>query len=249
MASASAVSRTKAPTRVPMAPHRKTSLAAGVLYLITFISIPTLALYGPIREAGYMVGTGSDTGVIVGGILELIVALAGVGTAVVLFSVLKKQNETLAVGLIGSRIVEAAAIFVGIGSLLTMVTLRQDGAGADATAVGDALLALYDRVFLLGQSTMPIVNALLLGTLMYQSRLVPRLLPILGLIGAPLLLAANTGILFDLWDRTSAIPAIAFIPIAIWEFSLGAYLVVKGFRPEGLARLGVTSSQASESRG
>jgi hypothetical protein len=220
-----------------MDPNRKTSLTAGVLYLITFVSIPTLALYGPIREAGYIVGNGPDTGVIVGGILELIVALAGVGTAVVLYSVVRRQNETLALGLIGSRIVEAAGTLVGVASLLTIVTLRRDGAGADAMVIGDALVALYDRAFLFAQSTMPIVNALLLGTLMYQSRLVPRLLPVLGLIGAPLLLVANAGILFDLWDRTSAVPAIAVLPIAIWEFSLGVYLTAKGFRPEGLARL------------
>lgn len=250
MAIATAAPRsTTSPTRVPMDPHRRTSLTAGVLYLITFVSIPTLALYRPIREAGYMAGTGSDTGVIVGGILELIVALAGVGTAVVLYSVVRRQNETLALGLIGSRIVEAAGTLVGVASLLTIVTLRQDGAGADAMVIGDALIALYDRAFLLAQSTMPIVNALLLGTLLYQSRLVPRLLPVLGLIGVPLLLVANTGILFDLWDRTSAVPAIAVLPIAVWEFSLGVYLVVKGFRPEGLARLGVTSSQVSESEG
>jgi hypothetical protein len=245
MAFATAAPATKVPKRVPMDAQRKTSLTAGVLYLITFVSIPTLALYGPIREAGYIVGTGPDTGAIVGGILELIVALAGVGTAVVLYPIVRRQNETLALGFVGSRVVEAATILVGVGSLLTIVTLRQDGAGADAMVIGDALVALYDRAFLLGQSTMPIVNALLLGTLMYQSRLVPRLLPVLGLIGAPLLLAANTGILFDLWDRTSAIPAIAFLPIAIWEFSLGVYLVVKGFRPEGLARLGAPSAQAS----
>ena len=242
MASATAAPRTKAPKR-PMDPNRKTSLTAGVLYLITFVSIPTLALYRPIREAGYIVGNGPDTGVIVGGILELIVALAGVGTAVVLYSVVRRQNETLALGLIGSRIVEAAGTLVGVASLLTIVTLRQDGAGADAMVIGDALVALYDRAFLLAGSTMPIVNALLLGTLMYQSRLVPRLLPVLGLIGAPLLLVANTGVLFNLWGRTSIVPAITFIPIAIWELSLGVYLTAKGFRPEGLARLGVPSTQ------
>jgi len=220
-----------------MDPQRKRALIAGVLYLLTFVSIPTLALYGPIREAGYIIGGGPDTGAVVGGILEMIVALAGVGTAIVLFPVVKKQNETLALGFVGTRIIEASAIFVGIAGLLTIVTLRQAGAGADASITGDALVALYDNAFLLGQSMMPVANALLLGTLLYQSRLVPRILPTLGLIGAPLLLFANIGILFDLWERSSVVPAITVLPIAIWEFSLGVYLVAKGFRPTALADL------------
>lgn len=165
----------------------------------------------------------------------MIVALAGIGTAVALFPVVKRQNEGLAMGFVGARVLEAAAIFVGVASLLTIVTLRQ--AGTDSVVTGDALVAMYDRMFLLGQSTMPAVNALLLGTLMYQSRLVPRVLPTLGLIGAPLLIVANMGVLFDLWERASAVTALFVIPIVIWEFSLGVYLVVKGFRPSAVDRL------------
>lgn len=228
---------TPAPREPRTDPIRRTSLIAGVLYLITFVSIPTLALYGAVHEADFIVGAGSNTAVVVGGILELIVALAGIGTAVVLFPVLKRQHEGLAMGFVGSRILEAATIFVGIASLLTIVTLRQDGAAADATVTGDALVAMYDRTFLLGQSILPAVNALLLGSLLYQSRLVPRALPTLGLIGAPLLLIAQSGVLFDLWGRTSPVTAIFVLPIAIWEFSLGVYLVSKGFRPSAVDRL------------
>jgi Domain of unknown function (DUF4386) len=225
------------PQRRRLDPIRKTSLAAGVCYLITFVSIPTLALYGPVREAGYIAGAGPGTAAVIGGILEVIVALAGIGTAIALFPVVKRQNEALGMGFVGSRVLEAAAIVVGVGSLLTIVTLRQAGAGADATVTGDALVALYDRMFVLGQSLMPAVNALLLGTLMYQSRLVPRILPTLGLIGAPLQIIAVTGVLFDLWGRNSGMTALLVIPIVIWEFSLGVYLVVKGFRREAVDRL------------
>jgi hypothetical protein len=111
-------------------------------------------------------------------------------------------------------------------------------AGADAMATGRALVALYDRTFLLGQSIMPAVNGLLLGYLMYRSRLVPRVLPVLGLLGAPLLIVAQAGVLFDLWGRSSSATAILALPIATWEFSLGVYLVVKGFRPSAIERLG-----------
>jgi hypothetical protein len=211
---------------------RKTALVAGVFYVITFISIPTLVLYGPVlSDPNYIVGPGPDTPVIMGGILEVIVALAGVGTAVVLYPVVKRQNEAAALGFVGSRTLEAAAIIAGVVSLLSLVTLRQAGAGAGALATGQALAASYNWFFLLGQSLMPVVNGLLLGSLLYRSRLVPRILPVVGFIGAALLLASDIAVLFGLWDRISAPSGLLAIPIALWEFSLGVYLIVKGFKP------------------
>jgi hypothetical protein len=210
---------------------RKTALVAGVLYVLTFVSIPTLALYGPVYAAGYITGPGPDTAVIVGGILEVIVALAGIGTAVALYPVVKRQNQGLALGFVGSRTLEAAAIFVGVASLLTVVALRQAGAGADAAVTGQALVAFYDSIFRLGQGFLPAVNALLLGSLLYRSRLVPRGLPLLGFVGAALLVTSDAGIMFGLWGQLSVVSAIATVPIAVWEFSLGVYLIVKGFKP------------------
>src|SRR6266536_6411074 len=123
-----------------MSPHRKTSLAAGVLYLLTFVSIPTLAMYGPVKGANYVLGAGPDTGAIFGGILEMIVALAGIGTAVALFPVVKRQNEGVALGFVASRTLEAATIFVGVGCLLSLVTLRQAGSGPGALVIGQTLV-------------------------------------------------------------------------------------------------------------
>jgi Domain of unknown function (DUF4386) len=214
-----------------MTPLRKTALVAGLLYLLTFVSIPTLALYGSVHDPNFIVGPGPDTPVLLGGILEVIVALAGIGTAVVLFPVLKRQNEAAALGLVGSRVLEAAGILAGVACLLTIVSLRQTGAGTGALATGQTLAILYDRIFLLSQSLMPIVNDLLLGFLLYRSRLVPRVLPLLAFIGAPLLLASDLAVLFGLVDRVSAVPAIAALPVALFEFSLGVYLTVKGFKP------------------
>jgi hypothetical protein len=217
--------------RVPMDSLRKTSLAAGVLYLITFVSIPTLALYNSVlHDPNYIVGAGPDTPVVVGAILEIIVALAGIGTAVTLFPVIKRQNEAMALGFVGARIMEASAIFAGVVSLMSLVTLRQAGVGADAVVTGQALAAQY-HWFFLGQGLMPVVNAVLLGSLLYRSRLVPRILPTVGLIGAPLLLAALIATMFGITEQTSPVSALATIPIALWEFSLGVYLVVKGFKP------------------
>jgi Domain of unknown function (DUF4386) len=214
-----------------MSPLRRTALVAGALYLLTFVSIPTLALYGPVHDPTYIIGPGPDTGVFVGGILEMIVALAGIGTAVALYPVVKRQNEGVALGFVGSRVLEAATIVAGVACLLSVVTLRQAGAGAAGLVTAQALVALYDRTFLLGQSFLPAVNALLLGSLLYQSRLVPRVLPLLGFIGAALLVASDTAKLFGLLGPISSLAALAALPIALWEFSLGVWLVVKGFRP------------------
>lgn len=215
----------------PISSLRKTAYVAGVLYLLTFISIPTLALYGSIRDPNYLFGAGPDTPVIVGGILEIIVALSGIGTAVALYSVLKKQNEGLALGLVASRILEAGTLFVGVAFLLSVVTLWQASAGVGSLPVSHALVALYDRIFLLGQSFMPAINALLLGSLLFQSRLVPRVLPLIGFVGAALLIAGDIAILFGLIGQRAPSTALAAIPIALWEFSLGIYLVIKGFKP------------------
>jgi Domain of unknown function (DUF4386) len=217
--------------RTPMRPLRKTALVAGVLYLLTFISIPTLALYGSIHEANYIIGSGPDTKVIIGCILELIVGVACIGTGVALYPILKKQNEGVALGFVGARILEAGTIFAGVAFLLTIVTLRQAGAGNAALGSGHMLVALYDRIFLIGQSFIPVVNALLLGFLLYRSRLVPRMLPVIGFVGAFLLICANFAVLFGFIEQFAPSTGLASIPIALWEFSLGIYLIVKGFKP------------------
>jgi Domain of unknown function (DUF4386) len=218
---------------------RKTALVAGVFYLITFISIPTLALYGPVKNhRDWILGSSAHTGVLVGGFLEVIVALAGIGTAVTLYPVVKRQNEGVALGFVTARVLEAAMIFTGVVSLLSLVTLRHDlggAAGANAAALvttGASHVAVYNWTMLLGQTLMPCVNALLLGSLMYRSRLVPRIIPIVGLIGAPLLLTAVIATLFGGGiGHVSAFQAIATLPVAAWELSLGVWLVVKGFNP------------------
>src|SRR6266487_4742173 len=148
-----------------------------------------------------------------------------------LYLLVKRQNEGVALGFVGSRVLEAATIFAGVAFLLSVVTLRQAGAGAGALVTGQALVALYDRMFLIGQSFMPAVNALLLGSLLYQSRLVPRVLPLLGFIGAALLVAGDIAVLFGLIGLHAPSTALAAVPIALWEFSLGVWLVVKGFKP------------------
>ncbi len=219
-----------------MSPLRKTAFAAGALYLLSFVSIPTLFLYNPLRASNYILGHGSNTGIIVGAILEMIVALAGIGTAVALFPVVKRQNEGVALGFVGTRTLEGGAILAGAACVLSLVTLQQAGAGTNELATGHALITMYDRIFLLSQSFIPAINALLIGSLLYKSRLVPRWLPLLGFTGAALLVAGDGAVIFGLTGQHGAV-GVASFPIAIWEFSLGVYLVVKGFRPSAITAL------------
>ncbi len=217
---------------------RRTALIAGVLFLITFVvSIPAaLVLYKPVLDhANYIVGAGADTRVAFGAFLEMILIVANIGTAVVLFPILKRQSETLALGYVTARVMESAFIAVGLLSLLAIVTLRQDvgasGAGSLVIA-GRSLVAIHDWTFLLGPGwIVGIGNGLILGYLMFRSGLVPRRMAMLGLIGGPLIILSGTAVLFNVIEPGSTAQVIATIPEFFWELSLGIYLVVKGFRP------------------
>ncbi|HTO21355.1 MAG TPA: DUF4386 domain-containing protein, partial [Spirochaetia bacterium] len=182
----------------------------------------------------YIIGPGPDTPILIGCILEVIVAFAGVGTALALYPLVKRQNHGLALGFVAARTVEAGTIIAGVVSLLVLVALRKAGVGASAPGIGQMLVTLYDKTFLLGQSLLPVVNAVLLGTLLYRSRLVPRFLPVLAFIGAPLLLAGDAATLFGVIGRSSGLAGLLALPDALWEFLLGVWLVVRGFTPSPL---------------
>lgn len=222
-----------------MTSTRTTAVVAGVFYLITFVaSIPAVALLGPVlHNPDYIVSSGNDTRVIWGCLLDVVNAIACVGTAVTLFPVVKRQSEAAALGFVTARVLEAAIIVIGVVSLLSVVTLRQDlagTAGADVgslATIGKSLVAVRDWTFLLGPGLIPAVNALLLGYLMYRSALVPRVIPVLGLIGAPLLIASALATMFGLNHQASVFSLIVTLPVAAWELSLGVWLVVKGFKP------------------
>ncbi|MBN9112414.1 MAG: DUF4386 domain-containing protein [Pseudonocardia sp.] len=219
---------TEQPTADPTV--RRTARIAGGFYLLSFVSIPTLILYSRIHDPEFITSAASQTPVVIGGILEIVVALACIGTAVALYPALRTHGPARALGFVAARVTEGTAILVGVAALLTVLALKRAGAGADTLTTGHALVAFYDANFLLSQGLIPAANALLLGTLLYQTRLVPRALPVIGFVGAGMLVASDIGTLLGIWDRVSPIVAIAAIPIAVWEFSLGIYLMVKGLR-------------------
>jgi hypothetical protein len=209
---------------------RKYSLAGGIFYLLTFVSIPTLALYRSVRAPNFVVGPGPDTPVIVGVLLEMIVALAGIGTAVALYPVVKRVGQARALGFVASRTLEAATIYAGIVSLMSIVSLRQAAAGSAALITAQGLAAQYQWTFFFSQSFIPAINGVLLGSLLYESRLVPRWLPVLAFIGASLLVVSWFAVLLGLYKAVSPAGAISALPIAAWEFSLGIYLTFWGFK-------------------
>ena len=228
-----------------MSSTRKTALITGVLFIITIVfSIPGALLYGALlNDPNYTVGPGADTQVALGALFEIIVAVANIGTAVTLFPILKRQNEGVALSYVASRVVESTIIAVGIITVLSVVTLRQDFAGrasADASAflaASAALVALHGWTFLLGPGLLAgFGNGLLLGYLMYRSGLVPRRMALLGLIGGPVVSASGIAVLFGLYAQVSVWSGIATIPEFLWEATLGIYLIVNGFRSSPITR-------------
>ena len=208
---------------------RKISLLAGFFYLLTFVSIPTLAIYAPLKSTNYILSQTSDISAIIGAISEITVAIAGITTAVILFPILKKHNETAALGLVAARILESSTIFVGVAFILSIITLHQARVGVDGLVISRILTILYDRIFLLGQSFMPAVCDLLLGFLLFRSRLVPRGLSLIGIIGGPVLLIGYFAVLFGLIGQHSPLAGLSALPVALFEFTFGVWLIIKGF--------------------
>ena len=248
MASNERTSDTKRPS---MSTMRKTALVAGILYLATFLSsIPAVFLQGAVFDNPNFIlgGAGSDTLVRFGALLDIVNGLTAIGTAVALYSVVKRQHEGLAIGFVASRVFEAATLFIGIVCVFAIVTLRQTGAaGADPATlviVQRSFLAIRDWTFVLGTGV-PALNAFLLGTLMYRSGLVPRAIPVLGLIGAPLFTSWIVGYIFGISDGGSAWHAIAVAPIFFWELSLGLWMTFKGFRKEAPLMIEAAADAAS----
>jgi hypothetical protein len=242
-------------------PTRKTALAVGVLFILTFItSIGAVIAYGPVlSDTNYITGAGADGRVFLGAFLELMLILTNIGCAVVLFPLLKRQNETLALGYVTARLVECTFILVGLLSVLAIVTMRQKAAGADAgvlVLIGKSLLAIHDWTFLLGPGfTDGIGTGLILGWLMYRSGVVSRRMALFGVVGGPLLAASGIAVLFGVIPQGSPVQSIATVPEIVWEAFLGLWLTFKGFsqasitsdfaRPVGIDGARATAASAT----
>jgi hypothetical protein len=229
----------------PITPEesRRISLSTGVLFLITFIaSIPALYLFQPVLDdpVGYIAGGGDSNRIFLGALLELITILANIGTAVVLFPLLKRQNEVLSLGFVASRLLECTFMAIGVISVLTIVTLQQDASRIDEGSFGAiayTLAAIKDWTFLLGPGfVVGIGNGMLLGYLMYRSGLIPQRMAWLGLVGGPLICLSGIAVMFDVDQPGGTLQGLATVPEFLWELLLGVYLTVKGFRAAPILR-------------
>jgi len=243
------------PARRRMEPTRKIALAAGIAYLVTFAaSIPQLKLFADVIDdpTGYISTPGSNAAVQWGSVLEFLTAASGVATAVLLYPVTRRVSRSAAIGFVTSRVVEAALILVGVVSILSVVTLQQHFAGATGAqaqalgVTGESLVAMRQWTFLLGPGVMAGVNDLILGYILYRSGLVPRPMAIIGLVGGPLILLSDVATILGAWGQVSAAGFLFGLPVAVFEFSVGVYLTVKGFRAAGLAALDARSGSARE---
>jgi Domain of unknown function (DUF4386) len=232
-----------APTTARRAPvdwTRNYARAGGILYLITFAASIPAAFYfltPVLTDPNYIVGPGADTRVIIGCLLDVVNALAAIGTAVAVYPVVKRQNQSLALGFVTTRMLEASVIMIGVVSLLAVVALRRDvagAAGADHASLlttGQALVAVRDYTFQFGPNLCAALNASMFATLLYRSRLVPRIIPAMGLVAAPFLIAVTVAVVFGLTEQGSIWFAPGGALIFVWELSVGIYMTVKGFKP------------------
>lgn len=229
--------------RVPTDSLRRTAFVVGALFLVTYVTsiAAKFGAYPPLFDGNYVLAGGDDTRVLWGAVAELVLIIANIGTAVFLFPVLKRQSESLALGFVTARVMESVFIAVGILSVLTIVSTRQDFAAAATdsagySVVGQALTSLQEWTFVLGPGfVVGVGNGIILGYLMHRSRLVPRGMAMLGMIGGPLICLSGTAVVLGAIEPGSALHNLAVVPEFFWELSLGIYLVVKGFRP-GAAR-------------
>jgi hypothetical protein len=208
-----------------------------VLFALTIVTaIAGLLLYDPVlNDADYILGDGADTRVKLGALAEIFLVITNIGTAVVLWPIVRRQSETIALSYVASRVVESVVIAVGLISLLSVVTLREEfaGTGADEgslTVAGETLVAIHDWTFLLGPGFSVGMNGILLGYLFYRSGLVPRQIAIFGLIGGPLIFASSIAVLFGAYEQDGA-HFLFSIPEIIFEVSITVYTIWKGFRP------------------
>ncbi len=244
----SRLSTTKGPSMDSM---RKTALVAGVLYLLTFVSsIPAVFLQSPVLNDPLFIigGAGADTQVRLGALFDIVNSLTAIGTAVALYAVIKRQNQGFAIGFVSSRLFEGTVLMIGVISILSIVTLQQPGAtGAEASllvTVQQTLVTVRNWTFVLGTGV-PALNAVLLGWIMYQSRLVPRAIPVIGLIGAPLFTSWIIGYILGVTEPGTAWHGIGVAPIFIWELSLGLWMTFKGFRKDAPLMVAAAAEDAA----
>ncbi|WP_369045897.1 DUF4386 domain-containing protein [Sinomonas sp. P10A9] len=219
-----------------MVSTRRTAIVIGTSFLITHVtSVVGMVLYGPILTStdytAHLSGPGASGGALLGTLLEVILSLAIVGTGVAFFPVIRRLGEGMALGYAALRTLEAAVIAVGVTPLIAAIALAQAPEAAGTAGLVQALAAVHNWTFIVGPGLICPANTVVLAAVLFRSRLVPRVIPVLGLVGGPLVLALNAWQVLALTPQAPGWTAPAVVPIFAWEVSLAVYLIVKGFRP------------------
>ena len=219
---------------------RKPAIIVGILFITATLSWSIGdALLTPILSASdYLINIYPNrTRVIIGVLFELINCTTVIVIPVMMFPIFNKDNEGLALGYLGFRIIESIILIVGIISLLSLLTLSQDYLKAAAPRVsnfqtlGTLLQTVDNWTYLLGIEVFFPLGALILNYLLYQSELIPRFISGWGLIGAPMVLASALLVMFGLINPSSTIHVVLMLPIAVQEMVFAVWLIVKGFNP------------------
>ena len=223
--------------------NRKTAIIVGVLFILAAVTaIIGFALYQPIlNDPDYIIkGSANETKVIWGAFFELVLAFSVIGISVMMFPIVKKKNESIAIGYVCFRLLEATIIIIGIISLLSIVTLSQAFAKAVAPnassflTAGKLLVTVHNWTFLLGPNLALGLSTLMMGYFLYKSNLVPRLISVLGLIGGPLIFACAVLVMFGIFLQVSVWGAVLAIPVFAYEMTLAVWLIVKGFNSSAI---------------
>ncbi|MCV2394268.1 DUF4386 domain-containing protein [Actinotalea sp. M2MS4P-6] len=214
-----------------MSPSRRTAALAGALYFVTHVtSVAAVALYGPMRsDPGWVLGDASATPVVLGAMLDVMLALAVVGTAVALYPLVRRVSARGALGYVALRTLEACGIVLGAVAVLALVAVRGLGLEPAVLAgVGGALVAVYTKAFFIGPSLVVVVHSLLLAVVLYRHRSVPRWIPVLSFVGAPLVLVSNLLVQAGVYGYDSPWAPLSALPLFAWEISLALRLILRG---------------------
>lgn len=219
---------------------RKAAISVGVFFILAAVtSIVGLLLYGPILNGpDYLInGAQHKNQIILGAVMELLLVISAIGTAVGMFPFLRKYNESIALAHLCFRFMEAVLITVGIVSVLSLLTLSQEYVVTAAPnvstfhAAGTLLLAVHSWTFLLGPDFMLGINTALYSYVFYKSGLVPRFIAVMGLTGATCILLAALLEMFGIIAQISVWGSLLALPVAANEMTLAVWLIVKGFNP------------------
>ena len=237
---------------------QKTARIFGWLFIATFVTAIGARLFfvnglgASWEDMRFIPGAGSDTSMYLGALLEFALIVANIATAVVLYPIVKRQSEGLALGFVAARLIESVFILVGLISIISVVTVSDalaGATGAEAAALaaqGGLLVSTYEWAFLFGPGlVVGFGNGLILGYLMYRSGLVPRRMAMLGLVGGPMLIASFVLILFGVYENGSGFAFLLAVPEIAWEASLGVYAAWRGFRPSPITKTGEVRRDAA----